>query len=53
MQNPFGRVEIYVADMERAQSFYEAVLQIKLETMPTPYSMDDGMQMLAFPSNYE
>ncbi len=53
MQNPFGRVEIYVADMERAQSFYEAVLQIKLEVMTTPDSMDDDMQMVAFPSNYE
>lgn len=53
MNNPFGRVEIYVSDMDRAQAFYESVLQVKLENMSMPEGMDDGMQMLAFPSNYE
>jgi predicted enzyme related to lactoylglutathione lyase len=53
MKNPFGWVEIYVSDMARAKSFYEAVFQITLENMTMPDGMDDGMQMLAFPSNYE
>jgi uncharacterized protein len=53
MYNPFGRIEIYVSDMTRAQSFYESVFQVKLENMAMPDGMDDGMQMLAFPSDME
>lgn len=35
-KNPFTWVEIYVEDMDRAQKFYEAVLQIKMIPMQTP-----------------
>jgi predicted enzyme related to lactoylglutathione lyase len=53
MYNPFGRIEIYVSDMTRAQLFYESVLQVKLENMAIPEGMDEGMKMLAFPSDME
>jgi predicted enzyme related to lactoylglutathione lyase len=36
MRNPVGWFEIYVDDMERARSFYETVLQVKLEKLPGP-----------------
>ena len=36
MRNPVGWFEIYVGDMQRARSFYESVLKIKLERMPVP-----------------
>ena len=36
MRNPVGWFEIYVGDMQRAKSFYESVLKIKLERMPVP-----------------
>ena len=36
MRNPVGWFEIYVDDMERAKSFYEAVLKVKLEKLPGP-----------------
>ena len=42
--------EIYVQDMQRAKRFYEAVLDIKLEKMPTPTAEMD-MEMWAFPSD--
>ncbi len=47
-RNPVGWFEIYVADMNRAKAFYEGVLQIKLETLPTP-AMDEPMEMWMFP----
>lgn len=47
-KNPFTWVEIYVNDMERAQKFYEHVLQIKMVPMPTPGDMDD-LLMVSFP----
>ena len=53
MKNPFAWIEIYVSDMARAKSFYETVFQCKLENMAMPEGSPDGMQMLAFPSNYE
>ncbi len=34
--NPVGWFEIYVQDMKRAKTFYEAVLQGKLEQIPNP-----------------
>ncbi len=34
--NPVNWFEIYVSDMERAKHFYETVLDLKLEKMPTP-----------------
>ena len=49
-RNPVGWFEIYVADMPRAKAFYEGVLQIKLEPLPTP-STEDGpsIEMWMFP----
>ena len=42
--NPVGWFEIYVQDTNRARSFYETVLQSKLEQLPSP-----GIEMWAFP----
>jgi len=42
--NPIVWCEIYVQDMDRAKSFYEAVFQVKLEKLESP-----GMEMWAFP----
>ncbi len=36
MRNPVGWFEIYVDDMGRARTFYEAVLKVKLEKLPGP-----------------
>ncbi|MGZ3446109.1 MAG: VOC family protein [Myxococcaceae bacterium] len=36
MSNPVGWFEIYVQDMKRAKAFYEGVLGVKLEQMPSP-----------------
>src|SRR5689334_823123 len=44
MRNPVGWFEIYVDDMERAKSFYEAVLKVKLEKLPGP-----DIEMWSFP----
>ncbi len=47
--NPVGWFEIYVRDMERAKSFYETVLGVKLSKIPqSGDSLDD---MWAFPMN--
>ncbi len=45
-RNPVGWFEIYVTDMDRAQAFYEAMLDVKLQDLPAP---DDSIQMKAFP----
>jgi uncharacterized protein len=42
--NPVRWFEIYVQDMSRAKSFYEAVFQVKLEKLNTP-----GLDIWAFP----
>ena len=42
--NPVIWFEIYVQDMNRARTFYEAVLQRKLEKLDSP-----GVEMWAFP----
>ena len=42
--NPVGWFEIYVQDMGRARAFYEAVLQLKLEKLPSP-----EIEMWSFP----
>ena len=42
--------EIYVQDMERAKAFYEAVLALKLEKMPTP-TAEMNMEMWSFPAD--
>jgi len=34
--NPVRWFEIYVQDMSRAKSFYESVLQLKLEKLDSP-----------------
>ena len=48
-KNPIVWFEIYVEDIIRAQKFYEEVLNIKLEHMPTPGSENEDMEMFAFP----
>ena len=42
--NPVIWFEIYVQDMNRARTFYERVLQLKLERLDSP-----GVEMWAFP----
>jgi predicted enzyme related to lactoylglutathione lyase len=42
--NPVGWFEIYVQDSARAKKFYEAVLQTKLEKLPSPET-----EMWSFP----
>lgn len=48
-KNPIVWFEIYVEDIKRAQKFYETVLDIKLQHMPTPGSENEVMEMMAFP----
>lgn len=48
--NPVVWFEIYVQDMERAKTFYETVLAVKLEKMPPP-TADMNMEMWSFPAN--
>ena len=50
--NPVVWFEIYVQDMQRARSFYEAVLEQKLERMPPP-TAEMNMEMWAFPADKE
>ncbi len=45
--------EIYVQNMERAKTFYENVLAVKLEKMPARTSKFGSMEMWAFPSDKE
>jgi uncharacterized protein len=50
-RNVVGWFEIYVNDMPRARAFYEAMLDKKLEALPTP-PMGDGapsLEMWMFP----
>ncbi|MBA2291794.1 MAG: VOC family protein [Gemmatimonadales bacterium] len=47
--NPVGWFEIYVQDMTRAQRFYEAMLGVKLDSLPLPESDGPPVEMLAFP----
>lgn len=47
--NPVGWFEIYVQDINRSKTFYEAVLSIELNSMN---SGSDTMKMLAFPSEF-
>jgi predicted enzyme related to lactoylglutathione lyase len=46
--NAFTWVEIYVADMKRAQKFYETVLSIEMVSMEVPSGMDE-LEMVSFP----
>lgn len=47
--NPVGWFEIYVDDMSRAQTFYEAVLDVTLAPLGDP--SDSSIHMQAFPSD--
>jgi predicted enzyme related to lactoylglutathione lyase len=49
LANPVSWFEIYVDDMPRAMSFYEAVFQVSLESITDP--TDDSVQMYGFPSD--
>ncbi|MDO8177125.1 MAG: VOC family protein [Undibacterium sp.] len=46
--NPVGWFEIYVQDMARARTFYESMLQLKLEHLPMP-----EIEMWGFPFEME
>lgn len=48
-KNPVVWFEIYVDDINRAQKFYETVLDIQLYEMPMPGAQSAEMKMLAFP----
>ncbi len=52
-KNPVVWFEIYVDDLKRARKFYEEVLALKLDEMPTPGDLQDEMEMLAFPMEME
>ena len=47
-KNPVGWFEIYVQDMERAKTFYEAVFDTRLEKLESPDS-----ELWAFPMDPE
>jgi predicted enzyme related to lactoylglutathione lyase len=55
--NPLIWTEIYVSDLERAQKFYESVLQIQMFSMPMPQGMEadkdsnDYFEMVFFPGD--
>ena len=42
--------EIYVEDMARAKAFYEAVLDIKMQDMPSPAGLEE-VNMCRFPAD--
>ena len=46
IKNPIGWFEIYVNDMARAKTFYEAVFELSLTELPAP-----EISMFAFPMN--
>jgi uncharacterized protein len=50
--NPVVHFEIYVQDMNRAKAFYEAVLGVTLEKIPSPAG-EEEMDMWAFPMDRE
>jgi len=51
MKNPVAWFEIYVDDMERAQVFYETVLDVQLNTISVPG--ESSVEMKAFPSDMD
>lgn len=51
MNNPVGWFEIYVDDMERAKSFYQAVFEVTLESLGDPTG--GGTEMWSFPADME
>ncbi|MCC8358718.1 VOC family protein [Salinimicrobium sediminilitoris] len=52
-KNPVVWFEIYVDDLERAKKFYEHVLEVKLNELPSSSDSNDEMKMLAFPMEME
>ena len=46
MQNPVVWFEIYVTDLDRAQKFYETVLAVRLDPLPSP---EKSLEMRVFP----
>ncbi len=50
-RNPVGWFEIYVNNLPKAQKFYETVLNLKLEQLPTPDDMQGDFAMMAFPGD--
>jgi uncharacterized protein len=52
-KNPVVWFEIYVDDLKRAKKFYEQVLNLTLSELPTPDSVEDEMEMWAFPMEME
>jgi len=51
MTNPVGWFEIYVNDIDRAQTFYESVLKVSFEAIGDP--TDANVKMRAFPADME
>lgn len=51
IQNPVPWFEIYVDDIERAKKFYETVLNVELNILPTPTDFPTPITMMAFPAN--
>jgi len=51
MANPVTWFEIYVKDMERAKTFYEKTLGIKLQKLETPAK--ESTEMWSFPMSQE
>jgi uncharacterized protein len=47
-KNPVGWFEIYVDDVERAKKFYQDVLKVELQRLPSP-----EVEMWAFPMERE
>lgn len=47
--NPVVWFEIYVDDMDRAAKFYESILGVILESLPSP--TDDPVEMRSFPGD--
>lgn len=47
--NPVVHFEIYVQDMDRARTFYEAVLELQLHKAPAVPNADEAMDMWFFP----
>lgn len=50
-KRPIVWFEIYVNDMERAQRFYETVLDVKLQPLNNP--TNDGLVMNSFPGDMD
>jgi hypothetical protein len=51
--NSVGWFEIYVNDMKRAKTFYEAVLNKKLQQLGNPAPEEMEMEMFAFPGDMD